>query len=261
VPSPGRGLPAGDEVIETERGYETATLRGGLGHKMARYMHRVTGGHSWARYIWQGTVLTLLSGLPTLLASELRARAYRTVLGGIGQGCTIERDVRLMVPRRIFLGDGVVIGEGCLLDANTPQGRIELQDDVRLSQGAYIVVGRGEVVIGPRSHVGHRCLMYGTRGIQIGRDVALANDVQLICGNHTFARRDTPIRAQPVEGAPIVIEDEVRVGASAIVLGGTTLGKGSVIAPGSVVTRSLPPDSLARGIPARVVGIREESPP
>ncbi|MEJ2732808.1 MAG: acyltransferase [Anaerolineae bacterium] len=213
-------------MIETERGYETATLRGGLGHKMARYMHRVTGGHSWARYIWQGTVLTLLSGLPTLLASELRARAYRTVLGGIGQGCTIERDVRLMVPRRIFLGDG-----------------------------------GGEVVIGPRSHVGHRCLMYGTRGIQIGRDVALASNVQLICGNHTFARRDVPIRAQPVEGAPIVIEDEVRVGASAIVLGGTTLGKGSVIAPGSVVTRSLPPDSLARGIPARVVGIREESPP
>lgn len=246
-------------MIETERAYETATLRGGLRHKMARYIVRVTGGHSWARYVWQGTVLTLLSDLPTVMGSRLRARVYGTVLGGIGQGCCIEPDVRLLVPRRIFLGNGVMIGEGCLLDANTPQGRIELQDGVWLSQGTYIVVGRGEVVIGPMSHVGHRCLMYGTRGIRIGRGVSLANDVQLICGNHTFARRDIPIRAQPVEGAPIVIEDDVQLGASTIVLGGTTLGKGSVVGAGSVVTRSLQPYSLAWGVPARVVGVRDDS--
>ena len=248
-------------MIDTERAYGTATLRGGLRHKMARYMHRVTGGHSWARYVWQGTVLTLLAGFPTVLGSALRTRAYHAVLGGIGRGCIIEPDVRLLVPRRIFLGDGVVLGEGCLLDANTPQGRIELQDGVRLSPGTYIVVGRGQLAIGPMSHVGPRCLMYGTRGIQIGSGVSLANNVQLICGNHTFARRDIPIRAHPVEGAPIVIEDDVQVGASAIVLGGTTLGRGSVVGAGSVVTRSLPPYSLAQGIPARVVGLRDGSPP
>jgi acetyltransferase-like isoleucine patch superfamily enzyme len=187
--------------------------------------------------------------------------AYRTVLGGIGKDCFIERNVRLSVPRRIFLGDHVMLGEGCLLDANTPQGRIELQDNVWLSQGSYVVSGRGEVVIGPMSHIGHRCLMYGTRGIHIGRDVLLANDVQLICGNHTFAHRDTPIRAQPVAGAPIIIEDDVWLGASVIVLGGTTVGKGSVVGAGAIVTRSLPPYSIASGIPAQVVGVRGDEPP
>ena len=246
---------------DTQRPYETATLRGGLRHNLARYVERATGGDSWARYLWQGTVLTLLSGLPTLLGPALRGMAYRTVLGDIGSDCFIERNARLLVPRRIFFGNRVMLGQGCLLDANTPQGRIELQDDVRLSRECYIVTGKGEVLIGPMSRIGHRCLMYGTRGIHIGRDALLANDVQLICGNHTFAHRDLPIRAQPVAGAPIVIEDDVWLGASVIVLGGTTIGKGCVVGAGAIVTRSLPPYSIAMGIPARVVGVRGEERP
>ncbi|NLF14960.1 MAG: acyltransferase [Anaerolineaceae bacterium] len=153
-----------------------------------------------------------------------------------------------------------MIGEGCFLDANTPQGRIELQDDVWLSRGSLIVAGESEVVVGPVTYVGHRCLMYGHAGIRIGRDVLLANDVQLICGNHTFAHRDVPIRAQPTEGKPIVVEDDVWLGASAIVLGGVTIGRGSVVGAGSVVTRSLPPYSIARGVPAQIVGVRGEDP-
>jgi acetyltransferase-like isoleucine patch superfamily enzyme len=86
----------------------------------------------------------------------------------------------------------------------------------------------------------------------------LANDVQLVTGNHTFARRDLPIRAQPTEERPIVIEDDVWLGASAIVLGGVTIGQGSVVAAGSIVTRSLPPYSIARGVPARITGARGE---
>jgi acetyltransferase-like isoleucine patch superfamily enzyme len=151
-----------------------------------------------------------------------------------------------------------MVGEGCFLDANTPQGRIELEDDVWLSRGSYIVAGQSEVVVGPMSYLGHRCLMYGHAGIQVGRDVLLANDVQLICGNHTFARRDVPIRAQPPAGEPIVVEDDVWLGASAIVLGGVTVGQGSVVGAGAVVTHSLPPYSIARGVPARVVGVRGE---
>lgn len=243
-----------------DRAYQTATMRGGLRHNMVRYVSRVTGGSSWARWAWQGVVLSLLSGLPSVLGTAVRGWAYRSVVGSIGKGCFIEKDVRLLVPRRIFLGQRVMVGEGCFLDANTPQGRIVLHDDVWLSRGSYIVVGQGEVVIDPMSYIGHRCLMYGTSSIHVGRDALLANDVQLICGNHTFARRDIPIRSQPTEGQPIVVEDDVWLGASAIVLGGVTVGRGSVVGAGSVVTRSLPPYSIARGVPAKVVGTRGEDP-
>jgi acetyltransferase-like isoleucine patch superfamily enzyme len=238
--------------------YETATMQGGLRSNVVRYRDRVTGGGSWGRFLWQGTVLTLLSPLPTVAGSVLRAWAYRTVLGAVGRGCFIEQGVRLLVPRRIFIGRRVMVGERCFLDANSSEGRIEFHDDVWLSRESYVVTGRAEVVVGPMTYVGHRCLFYGHAGIRVGRDVLLANDVQLICGNHTFARRDVPIRAQPPEGKPIVIEDDVWLGASAIVLGGVTVGQGSVVGAGAVVTHSLPPYSIARGVPAKVVGVRGE---
>jgi acetyltransferase-like isoleucine patch superfamily enzyme len=151
-----------------------------------------------------------------------------------------------------------MLGEGCFLDVNSPEGRIELQDDVWLSRGSLIAAGPSAVLIGPQTYVGHRCLFYGHRGIRVGRDVLLANDVQLICGNHTFSRRDIPIRAQPPKGAAIEIEDDVWLGASAIVLGGVTVGRGCVVGAGAVVTRSLPPYSIARGVPAQIVGVRGE---
>jgi acetyltransferase-like isoleucine patch superfamily enzyme len=165
------------------------------------------------------------------------------------------------VPRQVFLGGRVMIGKGCFIDANSATARIELADDVWLSRDCYLVAGRdAEVLIGDRTYVGHRCLLYGHGGIDIGRDVLLASDVQLICGNHTFARRDIPIRAQPTEEKPIVIGDDVWLGASAIVLGGVTVGEGSVVGAGAVVTRSLPPYSIARGVPAQIVGMRGEEP-
>lgn len=245
------------DKVNTDQ-YQTATLKGRFGSNLVRYVERVTGSQGWGRFLLQGTVLTLLSPLPTVASSAIRPRAYRSVLGKVGSGCFIEQHVRLLVPRRMFLGNRVMIGEGCFLDANSSLGCIELQDDVWLSRGSYLVTGEAQVSIGPNSYIGHRCLLYGHRGIQVGRDVLLANDVQLICGQHTFARRDVPIRAQPGRGQPIVIEDDVWLGSSVIVLGGVTVGRGSVVGAGAVVTNSLPPYSIAQGVPARIVGVRGE---
>jgi acetyltransferase-like isoleucine patch superfamily enzyme len=242
--------------------YRTATLGGGLRRNMRRYRERVSGSPSWGRFLWQGTLLTLLSGMPTVLGSVLRGVVYRSVLGSVGKGCFVEKDVRWQVPRRVFLGRRVMIGEGCFVDANSLGSCIELADDVWLSRGCFLVAGPGvEIAVGPQTYIGHRCLFYGHGGIQVGRDVLMANDVQLICGNHTFARRDLPIRAQPTEERPIIVEDDVWLGASSIVLGGVTVGRGSVVGAGAVVTRSLPPYSIAHGVPAQIVGMRGEDLP
>jgi acetyltransferase-like isoleucine patch superfamily enzyme len=237
--------------------YETATLARGFGENLHRYLERVSGRRAVLPYLWQGTVLTLLNWMPTVLGSVLRGLAYRAVLEQVGRGCFIEKDVRWQVPRRIRLGERVMIGEGCFLDAHSLTGRITLGDDVWLSRGCYVLAHRdAEVQIDDRAYIGHRCLLYGTAGLRVGQDVLMANDVQLICGNHTFARRDLPIRAQPTEERPIAIEDDVWLGASVIVLGGVTVGRGSVVGAGAVVTRSLPPYSIARGVPAKIVGVR-----
>jgi acetyltransferase-like isoleucine patch superfamily enzyme len=64
------------------------------------------------------------------------------------------------------------------------------------------------------------------------------------------------MRAQPIEAAPISIEDDVWIGANVIILKGITVGRGSVIGAGSVVTRSIPPGQIWVGNPARFVRSR-----
>jgi tetrahydrodipicolinate N-acetyltransferase len=58
---------------------------------------------------------------------------------------------------------------------------------------------------------------------------------------------------EPPSATPVVIEDDVLIGANAVVLEGTTVGQGSVVAAGAVVTADIPPMSVAAGQPARVI--------
>ena len=60
----------------------------------------------------------------------------------------------------------------------------------------------------------------------------------------------------PENDAPVVIEDDVRIGANVTILKGVTIGRGSVVAAGAVVTKSCPPYSIIGGVPAKVLKMR-----
>ena len=71
---------------------------------------------------------------------------------------------------------------------------------------------------------------------------------------------DRPMRAQGYTTAPIIIGDDVWLGAKSVVLKGVSIGHGAVVGAGSVVTRSLPSGAIAVGAPARVVASRPGMP-
>ncbi len=111
--------------------------------------------------------------------------------------------------------------------------------------------------------LGHRPTLLATRAtIRIGNDVMLGPEVTIRGGNHRHdivgipMRRVTDEMKRPEDDLGVVIEDDVWIGARAIILHGVTIGRGSVIGAGAVVTRSIPPYSIAAGVPAKVVGVR-----
>lgn len=107
----------------------------------------------------------------------------------------------------------------------------------------------GDVIIGSRSRIGLGNTIIGP--VRIGNDVNLAQGIVVSGLNHNYTNPSQTIISQGVTTAPITIEDDVWVGANTVILAGVTIGRHSVIAAGSVVTRDVPPLTLAGGCPAR----------
>lgn len=111
--------------------------------------------------------------------------------------------------------------------------------------------GVGDVIIGNDCRIGMGTVLIGP--ITIGNQVILAQNIAISGLNHTYTDINLPIRQQKVTTALITIEDEVWIGANAVITAGITIGKHSVIAGGAVVTKSIPPYSVAVGNPAKIV--------
>ncbi|MBN8524597.1 MAG: acetyltransferase [Planctomycetes bacterium] len=138
-------------------------------------------------------------------------------------------------------------------------GRLEIGARSTVAAGAVV---QGQVRIGADSSVqtGSILVAYGEQGaISIGDGVRIAPQVMLIAANHIFASVDIPIHRQGLEPAPITIEDDVWLAGKVMVTAGVRIGRGCVVGAGAVVTKDLPPWSVAIGVPARVVRSRRPS--
>ncbi len=132
-----------------------------------------------------------------------------------------------------------------------PGMRLHFGKRVTLSgNGAFI--GGGDVEIGDRTYIGHFFTINSGQSIHVGKYCMIANHVSLVDNEHGM-RRDALMRVQPVSSRPIVIEDNVWLAEKVTVLGGVTIGTGSVVAAGSIVNHDVPPNTLVAGAPARFV--------
>ncbi len=145
--------------------------------------------------------------------------------------------------KNIALGKGFTCGHKCRLEVcnyNLPKSIKAL------------VIGSG-VEINDFVHIS------AYKKVEIGDNVLMASKIYISDLNHgNFSDNEiyditVPYGEQPISSKPIVIEDNVWIGESACILGGVTIGKGAIIGAMSVVTKDIPPYTIAVGIPAKVV--------
>lgn len=241
--------------IDSDDGFLTIP-KGGIKESFWSYVERVTGKRSLSKFLWRGTILTLFSMFPTIFGSVLRGIVYKAILGSIGSGCLIEKNVRINGPGKIFLGKRVFVGEGSLLDTTKQSRRLLIEDDVYISRYTALRAGMGEIHVGQQVSIGEGSLIDGNGELTIGRNTLLARGVVLLSGNHVFENPNVPIRFQGTEVKKVTIGEDVWLGAYVVVLPGVIIGDGTVIGAGAVVTEDIPSYSLAVGVPAKVIGKR-----
>ena len=165
---------------------------------------------------------------------ETRPRWYIRLLAPLyqhrGRHSVIHGSVRMDTPpyRKFHLGDySVVESFACI---NNAVGDVNIGDHTR--------IGLHNTIIGP---------------VVIGSHVNLAQGITITALNHIFSDPQKRIDEQGVSTDQVIIEDDTWIGANAVILPGVTIGRHSVIAAGAVVTKDIPPHSLAAGIPAKII--------
>ena len=125
--------------------------------------------------------------------------------------------------------------------------------NLRVAQGVRIN-NPSLVSVGDDVYVGDSVQLYAwNERITIGSNVLIAAGVRMITRKHGFADVVRPMAEQGYNNAPIVIEDDVWIGFQSVILPGVTIGRGSIVGAGAVVTKDIAPYSIVGGVPARLI--------
>jgi acetyltransferase-like isoleucine patch superfamily enzyme len=228
--------------------------------QLSLYIHRQAD--SIGRYILEQAVYFLLGWIPTVVGLGLRGLFYRFILNMKGWAA-IESGVRIRFANHITLNHGVYLDQGVYLHA-CPSG-IEIGENSIVMHGAVLHVYNfrdlpdAGIKIGKDSLVGEYTVIRGQGGVHIGDRVYTSPFTQIIAVNHVFQDPNRPFVEQGITAEGINIEDDVWLGAGAVITDGVRVGKGAVVAAGAVVTKDVPPHTVVAGVPARVMKQIEEN--
>ena len=188
----------------------------------------------------------------------IRGTFVKLLLRSSGPYLFVGKRVTLKHKGRISCGRGVTIGDNVVIDALSREG-ITVGDNVNIPDNSFIrctgvisELGEG-ITIGDNVGLGHFTFINAQGGVVVGNDVIMGPNVSILAENHNFESREVPIRKQGVTRIGIVIEENVWIGAGCTILDGVTIGKGSVVAAGSLVNKNVLPNTVVAGCPARPI--------
>lgn len=203
---------------------------------------------------------SFLYWIPTLVGVALRRLIYPLLLEKSGASLTVEDNVKIRGISSLSFADRVSLRNNVSLAANSINSSITLGCEVSLDNGVDIRTVAGyegcHIAIGDKTYIGPYTCLAGPGSISIGSDCLIASHCGLYANNHNFDNTEVLIREQGVRHRGISIGDNCWIGSGVTILDGVIIGSGSVIGAGAVVTRSLSEQSIAVGVPAKVIGRR-----
>lgn len=229
------------------------------GSPVEKYRTFFVGRPGWGPLLRYELAMMLGQGTRGALGFALRKVLLPGLLGRVGRGVMIGRDVSLRCPGRMTLGDSVTIDDGCALDA---RGGRTVDDFVvgprtLIARDSILLVKQGYLRIGADGSIGSQCCLSAVSGIEIGDHAIIAGQCYIGGARYRTGRGAGPMVTQGLQTrGPVVIGDDVWIGAGARIIDGVRIGDGAIVAAGAVVTADVAPYEIVGGVPARPIGAR-----
>jgi acetyltransferase-like isoleucine patch superfamily enzyme len=159
--------------------------------------------------------------------------------------------------RRRLVTDGLCfVGPGVQLEI-ARNARLVLGRWSWVGHGCKIRIHEGEVRIGAKTVLGQECTISAYQRVAVGHECVIADRVMLIDFDHGVVEVERPIRLQGIYKRDVQVGNNCWIGYGACILRGVTIGDNAIIGTSAVVTKSLPDNAVAAGVPARVIRMRE----
>lgn len=167
--------------------------------------------------------------------------------------------------KNAIVGNNVEIGRTARCINKSNKEKIKIGENCSIWATLFCDEG-GQIKIGPYSTIRYKTIINSAMGINIGKYSIISNNVTIFDHNShpTAPKKRIDMckegffygdlwSSKHAEKSKVTIEDNVWIGQNALILKGVTIGKGSIVASNAVVTKSVPPYSIAAGNPAKIV--------
>lgn len=178
-----------------------------------------------------------------------------------GKFLFIGKRVKIKCPRKISIGSGATIADGCIINAMSKDG-VTIGKDFTLGANSIIdctglMRELGESIeIGNNVGISPNFTVFVRGGVKIGSNTIIGPNVTVIAENHIAVDIDKEIRKQGTSRKGISIGENCWIGAGVTILDGVTIGDGAIVAAGAVVNRDVEPLSIVGGVPAKILKMR-----
>jgi acetyltransferase-like isoleucine patch superfamily enzyme len=170
----------------------------------------------------------------------------------------VGKRTKIVAANKISLGKTVFIDDYVEINALSRKG-VKIGDNVTIRKNSIIdctgvirELGEG-IIIGNNVGISQNAFIQVRGMVEIGSNIMFGPGVSIFSENHEFSDTQKLLIEQPVNRKGVKLCDNIWVGANTTILDGVIIGEGAIIAAGSVVTKSVPPNCIVGGVPAKII--------